>query len=234
MNPGTRIISRMLRGALMLVLTLVLMNPEAYADWFSRNERVRGSGDLETEMRDLQGFTGIVTTSFVDVDITVGSEFSVKVEADDNLLEYIETKVRRKTLYIDTRDGYSLSSHENIRVIVMLPALEVVEISGSSDMTITGVNGEELEIGITGSGDITIEGKVEDIDISVTGSGDIDARDLHCDEAYIRISGSGDIDIAVESYLDVRVSGSGDVKYWGSPKISKSISGSGDIRRHRG
>jgi hypothetical protein len=234
MNPGTRTIARILRGGLMLALTLALMNPEAYADWFSRNEKVRGSGDVEIEMRDHESFSQVVTSTFIDIDITVGEEFSVKVEADDNLIEYIETEVRRKTLYVDTRDGYSLSSRNNVRVIVTMPKLTTVDISGSSDMLITGVSGEELEIGITGSGDITLEGEIDYVDISITGSGDIDARDLKCDEAYITISGSGDIDITVESYLDVRVSGSGDVAYWGSPKVSRSISGSGDIRHRRG
>lgn len=232
MNISMDKLKRFLSGAFMLVLMLALMNPSAYADWFSRNERVRGSGDMETEMRDLEGFNEIITRTYLDIDVTVGREFSVKIEADDNLLEYIETDVRRHTLHIDVRDGYSIKSRKHIKVVISMPELEAVDISGSSDMVISGVRGEQLDIGISGSGDITLEGEIKDIDISINGSGDIDARDLQCDEAYIRISGSGDIDIAVKSYLDVRVAGSGDVNYWGSPKISKRISGSGDISQH--
>ncbi|MEI9957281.1 MAG: DUF2807 domain-containing protein [Ferruginibacter sp.] len=52
-----------------------------------------GSGNVVTENRTVDNFTGIDVSSSFDVEVKIGSPASVRVEADDNIIKYIVTKV---------------------------------------------------------------------------------------------------------------------------------------------
>lgn len=191
----------------------------------------RGSGDAETEVREVDSFDRIKIDGSTDVFVTVGEEQSVSVTTDDNLLEYIETRVRgRHTLLVTSRGSYR--SRCGVRVDVTVPELTSVRISGSGDADIEGLNGGMFEIDISGSGDVIVEGRVDEVEINIEGSGDVDARDLIATDAYVRIAGSGDVDVYAAESFDGNVYGSGDIDFYGRPEhVSRHVSGSGDISR---
>ena len=225
------------KGILIGLLALGLLSSAqpASADWWhwGKGERVKGSGKLATEMRDLKNFSAIEVKGSSDVDVTIGKSFSVEVEADDNLLEYLETEVRHGTLFISYAEGYSISTRRGSRLNITMPEIQEIEIRGSSDVRVDGAKGKELIVTIAGSGDMKLSGAVDDFEADIRGSGDIDARKLVAREAYISIKGSGDVDVAVDDFLDARISGSGDITYYGDPKVKKRVRGSGDINHRR-
>ena len=51
-------------------------------------KRVKGSGKISTETRNVSGFNSIRVSSSIDVYISQDSAFSVKVETDDNLIRH--------------------------------------------------------------------------------------------------------------------------------------------------
>lgn len=223
------------RSSLVIALatfSFAIMANSALADQWSRwgrGERIRGSGKMATEMRDLTGFTSISVNNSTDIDIIIGDKYRVELEAEDNLLEIIETEVVRGELRITTADGYSIRSRRGSRLTITMPNLEGIKISGSSDIRAQNINSDELTIEIRGSGDIELSGRAEEVEIEIRGSGDIDARDLLAVSVEIDIRGSGDVEISVEENLWVNISGSGDITYYGDPRLKKKIRGSGDI-----
>ncbi len=221
----------------LLSVLLLSMAGTANADFWNwgKGKRIKGSGTLATESRDLKDFNGIHTSGSTDIDITIGESFSVEVEADDNLLELLETEVRHGTLYVSFAEGYSINSRHNSRLTITMPSLEELDIRGSSDVRAEGLDGEELILSIAGSGDVTLVGEMKIFEVDIRGSGDVDARKLLTKEAHVSIKGSGDVDVAVEDYINARISGSGDITYYGDPRVKKRVHGSGDInhRRHR-
>ena len=82
---------------------------------------------------------------------------------------------------------------------------------------------------ITGSGNIKLEGLGDELDIRITGSGDVAAFNLDVVRARVEITGSGNAEVSVEDELDVKISGSGDVRYKGNPSLDVNISGSGRV-----
>ena len=83
---------------------------------------------------------------------------------------------------------------------------------------------------MSGSGDMDLSGKTNDLDVQVSGSGDIKAYDLDAEFVTAQVSGSADIKVTANQMLKARVSGSGDISYKGNPKkIETKTSGSGDI-----
>lgn len=205
----------------------------SYADGFSLfNNGIKGSGDLQTETRNVDTFNRIKMVGSFDVFITIGKEQSVEIRFDDNLLDYIETEVQGKTLVLDSHKSYS--SKRNCKIEITVPKLESVKLSGSGDIVINDLDNDFFEYELSGSGDLSAEGKVKDLELYLSGSGDIDTRNLVADDVYVKLSGSGDIKVYAKNSFDGKVSGSGDILYYGNPKkIDTKISGSGSIKRKK-
>jgi hypothetical protein len=72
--------------------------------------RVRGSGNIITENRTATGFNSIDVSGAIDVYIKQDSTTSVKVEADDNILEYIEVHTNGSTLENIYRRQYKIEA----------------------------------------------------------------------------------------------------------------------------
>lgn len=226
----------MKRIVVCLIITLAFLATSAIAgDWwksFGCSKGIRGSGDLVTEERDLKEFTRIKSSGSFDIIVTVGDKQSVSVTFDDNLIEYVLTRVRGKTLKIHSEESFNTRS--NCRVEITVPSIESVKLSGSGDVEVFNLNQDFFEYSVSGSGDMRAEGKVKDLEITVSGSGDIDTRELEAEDAMVTVSGSGDVKVYASQSLDAYVAGSGDVSYYGDPEdVSTSVSGSGDIKKKR-
>ena len=203
------------------------------ADWFGFGSRsIKGSGDLITEERDVGSFKRIESSGAADIFVTVGEELSVKVTLDDNLIDLIETKVRGKTLKIESRENYR--SRHGCRIEITVRELERVYLRGSGDILVERLETEFFEFKLSGSGSLVAEGATDELEVHLSGSGDIDTRDLIAREAYVSLSGSGEIKIHAEESFDGSLSGSGDIAIYGNPPdFSKSVSGSGSIRKKK-
>ncbi|MBN2347670.1 MAG: DUF2807 domain-containing protein [Bacteroidales bacterium] len=234
------------RITLFTISTLLIFSLYSCSDIW--NDCLQGNGILTEEERIEDDFTGIELTGSMDVEVTIGNDFYVSVEADDNLQRYIITRTRGDRLYIETDRNRCIRSRNPIVVHVTLPYLEYLGITGSGIIDCNYVNTDFLQLYISGSGDIYADVTVEDLqaditgsgeiklwgevingDLSITGSGKIRAFSCQFDECNATITGSGDIYAFVYDILNVNISGSGNVYYRGNPDIYSSITGSGHI-----
>lgn len=189
---------------------------------------IRGSGVEASDERQVSPFTGIDLKGSPDIMVTIGEPLSVEVTADDNLLEVIETRVADDTLFIGSKESYS--SRIGVKIKIVVPSLEKVVITGSGDISVTGLNGGLFEARVSGSGDIDAGGAVDSVEAVVTGSGTVDLDGLEAHRGVARVTGSGDIYLNVDESLDATVTGSGDIRYRGGAEdVDTSVTGSGDI-----
>lgn len=114
---------------------------------------------------------------------------------------------------------------------VALPDLPALKIKGSGDVSLMDLRQAGLEIEIEGSGHVTADGQVQQLDVSIAGSGDVDARELIAQRGNLSIAGSGNISAHVSHEVVARVAGSGDIVVRGDPPVrSKQVLGSGSVR----
>ena len=210
---------------------------------------LRGNGVVGEETRDISGFTGVVSEGEFDVFIVPDSEFSVRLEADENLIQYISTRISGNTLILDQGTRKCLRSDNPIRITVYMPHVEYlnltgsgmitgdniesdklrVELTGSGLIDLRGLNLGLLDALITGSGEMIFWGNATDADLDITGSGMIKAFHLESVNCIANISGSGNMEINVEKQLNAFISGSGSIYYQGIPSVSATITGSGAV-----
>lgn len=212
---------------------------------------VRGSGNVVNETRQVSEFDSIAFSGSGDVIVTQGDTEGLVVEAEDNLLPYIRTDVRARTLhiYFDPMDLVMVHANKTMRFHVSMKQVAgldlsgsgtvysrsitadnlVIDISGSGETTIDSLKADNLNIDISGSGKCKLAGDVSSEKLNISGSGDCNTRDLTSRNAVIDVSGSGKAIVMAADRLDVKISGSGDVFYSGNPQISQKVTGSGKI-----
>src|SRR5438552_16554256 len=81
-------------------------------------KRIRGNGNITTQTRSAGSFNSIDVSGSIDVYVKQDSSSSIKVEADDNLQQYVETVNEGNVLRIRTEQGYNLRSSRQIKVYV--------------------------------------------------------------------------------------------------------------------
>ncbi|MGB3589385.1 MAG: head GIN domain-containing protein [Tunicatimonas sp.] len=216
-------------------------------DGFGVGPTVRGSDNVITEGRILDSFSRIEVEGSANVIISQGANQQVEVEADDNIVPVITTKVRGNELEISNSRNYQ--SNNPVNVYITVPVVSAISVDGSGDVYgQTSLDGDELELDVSGSGDMDLEvfytrllvessgsgdfqivGKIVEQEIRMSGSGNYDAWELDSEICDIRISGSGDASVFASELLKAEIRGSGNIKYYGNPQVESSVTGSGDI-----
>jgi hypothetical protein len=220
---------------------------------------IRGSGNVVVQERQVSDFNEIMITGVGRVFVTQGDTESLSIETDDNLMEYIETRVRGNTLEIGFTDDTSFSPGGGRKIleptdgfVFRITAVELkgislsgaarfeveklktdqldVNLSGAGDIRVEDLNANQLDVVVSGAGDVELSGKVEEQQVNLSGLGRYQAYDLASQGAAVTISGAGGAELWVTESLDVTISGAGDVKYFGDPAISPEISGVGRIQ----
>ena len=219
---------------------------------FVGGKRVKGNGNMRTEERPQTGFKGVESYGSFDLFVSNGPTATIKIEAEENLLPYIETHIDNDILKIDTKDGYWLRPQRSVKIFVTAPDYRRIRSYGSGniigenkiactgklDLGVTGsadirmeVDAPEVDADISGSGNIQLNGQTKLFHGTVSGSGDVRAYDLKAEETRVRIAGSGNADVYASVSLDVNIAGSGDVRYKGDGKVNSNIAGSGNVKK---
>src|SRR5690242_20167523 len=136
------------------------------------NKKIKGNGNIRSETRSIGDFSRIDCPGSFHIFISQGNEPAVKVEADENLLPHIVTRVKGNTLIIKTENRVNLNPSKPIDVFVTVKQLEALNLSGSSIVTTQNtLHCSEFTVAVSGMGrlDLTVDGKSLGTDISGTG-----------------------------------------------------------------
>jgi Putative auto-transporter adhesin, head GIN domain len=193
-----------------------------------------GGGERITETRDVAPFSRIAVSESVDVTVVPGEGRQVRVYAGENVIDRVLTASSGGVLDIDIRDrGIVIGADPlgDVEVEVQASALEGVEIEGAGDVVLEGLDAQELELEVQGSGDIDASGTVDRLTATIEGAGNANLLDLRARMARVVVEGAGDAELNVSEELDVSVEGAADVSYTGNPQVRSDVSGAGEIRR---
>lgn len=211
---------------------------------------IDGVGPVVTETRSVSGFTEISNEMEAVLYITQGPEYSVRIEAQQNILDQVKTALSGSTLEIYSE--HCIDKGEPVNVYITLPVLTVLDISGSgSAFTQSNFSGASLNIDISGSGSFTSTDSITVgvLDMDISGSGSLNLL-AFVTTASADISGSGSVTLSgsgstisqdisgsgkmatfgfLVNSAYVEVSGSGNIELNATDLIDGEINGSGDI-----
>lgn len=210
---------------------------------------IKGNGIATTEGRITPEFNKIKSAGAFNIHITKGDELEVVVNAEQNIIPYIETFVSKGALNIETRGMHNIKNRLPMEVYITTPNLNGIKQSSSGIITSDYFYSDHLHISISGSGSIQAAVDAKKIDASISGSGKlelsgladlaefnnsgsgkIDSYNLALRNCKAKISGSGSMWINAVQNIHATISGSGNIFYSGNPNIETHISGSGNIK----
>lgn len=212
---------------------------------------VRGSGTVVEEVRPVSGFDSVRFRAVGDLTIRPGADEGLVVAADDNLLAYIKTEVRGRQLEIGlTSYNLNLTASRPVRYTLTVKSLRELIHAGAGNVAASGLNGDNLELELSGAGDLTltgldltgalsaqlggagtltVAGTAARQDIELSGFGEYRGGDLRTQSADIRLSGAGSGTVWATEQLIATLTGAGSVRYYGQPSVDKHITGLGSV-----
>jgi hypothetical protein len=215
-------------------------------------KRIRGNGNITTQTRSTGSFNGIDVSGNIDVYVKQDSSSSIKVEADDNLQQYIQITNEGNVLRIRTEEGYNLRSSRQIKVYVsaatfsrfeasgacnffsqgkITSASEIdYDLSGSCDMTMD-INAPKISAGASGACTLTLTGQTKDFHVRGSGSTTIKSFGLMAENVDLDISGAGDAEVYASVKLSGSISGAGSVDYKGAAQTDIHTSGATSVKK---
>lgn len=210
-----------------------------------------GSGNIITETRNTGSFDAITVGGSFEVEVKMGDTRSVLVEADDNIMEYIQTRVSGNILKINTEDLHSYSN-VHMKVYITVPELKAISASASaevlgegvlrsndklvfkassSSMIKAAVDAPEIVTDASSSATITLKGKTRTHKTEASSSSEIKTFDLLSENTTAAASSSASIEVHASVSLNAKASSSGDIEYRGGAAVSKSENSSGSVQK---
>lgn len=208
---------------------------------------VIGNRSLSTESRNLEQFDKVGNNGSYEVTIIKDTASFVIIEAESNLIKNIDTYVYNNALIIDSDEN--LIAHRPMKLEVHTNALQSTELKGSGYIQFEQFNSNDFSavisgsgyirgtvesntilLHIKGSGNIEVDGIVENGELMIDGSGEIRSYNLYLQNCDATIAGSGNLYTYTSNSLDAEIMGSGSIYYKGDPAdLNSRIDGSGRI-----
>ncbi|HUX94514.1 MAG TPA: head GIN domain-containing protein [Bacteroidales bacterium] len=211
---------------------------------------VHGNNNVITKEREAGPFSGIKVSTGIDVYIEQGNEQLLKVEADENLHEYIMTEIKGDVMHIYT--DANIRSAEKKRVYITMKEIKSVKASSAGDIigespiktdkieinaSSAGeikleIVANDIEVKVSSSGDVTLSGEADNLEADLSSAGNLNAFNLKVREAEVSVSSAGDADVNVTESLQARASSAGDIHYTGNPgHVDAHSSSAGSIHK---
>lgn len=213
--------------------------------------QVNGNGNVVTEERPVNAsFSEVKGSAGMDVFLTKGDENKIVVEADENLLEIIETNISEGRLHVTTNQNIGRAKSKKVHVtytnLDKITATSGADVIGNSVikseiLTLDSSSGADLEVDVisreiyadvSSGADLKISGKANSLICEASSGSDLKAKDLEVKKCKAKASSGADIVVNVTEEIDGRANSGGDIRYYGDPTaVSVKDGTSGSVRK---
>ncbi|MBT0608387.1 head GIN domain-containing protein [Aequorivita echinoideorum] len=210
-----------------------------------------GNGNVVTEERTVsENFTEIRGSEGLNVEITQGDENKITVEADENLLQYIETEVESGKLKIGTSENIGRATAKNVYVtfkqVNTLEASSGAELISknvvkSENLSLNSSSGANLDVEIfakkstaksSSGSQLLLRGKSSALVADASSGSKLDAKQLLVIDCDAEASSGATVTVNVKERLETRASSGGEINYYGNPSaVNSDKSRSGSVNK---
>lgn len=214
-------------------------------------EQVEGSGNVIEETRDVRDFSRVRLAGFGRLHIERGETESLRIEAEDNFMQYITTEVKGEELDIRWQKNIVVTNNKPINFYLTVKSLDTITLDGAGDIEAPDMRAETFTVNangagnfdlldleadtfvvtLSGAGNVMVTGEVTAQTVEINGLGRYQARDLTSEKAKIEINAAGSATMRVSTDLDATINGAGSIDYYGNPTVSQRVNGVGRISR---
>ncbi len=221
----------------------LLMMTGTFAGFAQEKKKVEGSGNVITRDVTVSPFTDLQVGGVFSVSLTQGDKESVRIEAEDNLQEFVEVKNEGSKLVLSSKKNADYTTKKGIKVYVTFKSLKNMDLNAVGSISSTeslsfgdlkvrnsSVGSLDLKLSVTNIdvqnnsvGSVKLEGKANRAVIVNNGVGSIKASDFVVQDLDIDNQGVGSAEVNAAKTISVKDSFLGKVKNHGSATVKKKV-----------
>ena len=213
---------------------------------------IKGNGKIVEKTINLANVNEILNSGIFNVIIKQGDMENARIETDENIMEYVSTKIENNKCSFITKDHINYNPTK-ANIYINLKKIQLVTNSGTGNINIIGFSCQdplklintgtgncnlnatithELSIENNGVGTMNLNGRSNSLFIDNSGVGNIDAYSFMVDTADIQNNGVGSVNICVSKLISVSNNGVGNISYKGNPIVKEiNKNGIGTIKK---
>ena len=218
--------------------------------FFSACHYRTGSGNIVTEKRSTGSFTGVSAAGGFQVEIKNGPAEEVTVEADDNLIKYIETDVSGGQLRIRLKVHNVNDAH--LKVFITAPEINKLNASAAADIEAkdglkssgeinlqassaakitTAVDAPSVKADASSAGEISLSGRTKNFTAESSSGSNIKASQLLSENTVATASSGASAHVHASVTLEANASSGGNINYLGGANVKVSQSSGGSVNK---
>jgi len=233
-----------MRKNLFLILAITALGFSTMAqrnDKYDDKDRIEGSGNVITKDISVKSFDELNASGIFNLQLSQGDKETVKIEADDNLMDLFIVENEGSTLKISMKKNSNFNSKKHLKVYVTFKALKSMNLSmvggTSSDeklkfadlklknqsvgsvslnMTLQTLNLENQSVG-----SVKLEGSADNAVVKNNSVGSINAGNFVVQKMEIENNGVGSATVNAEKELKYSDSFLGKVSNKGNATVKK-------------
>ncbi len=218
----------------------------------SKDEEVEPSASVTTVEHEAKGYNRIDIQDTFEAEVYFSNdEEHVRIEANENLHQYIHVEVDMQTLVIRLDDNISLEGqsvtlkayittdhiyHYAGSGAVSIQVKDTVA-SGSFELHLSGASalsgtllGGDVNAVVTGASSLNLKGTADKFTLDAEGACTMEGFDFHADWLHANLEGGSTASLTVNTKLDVWASGASTVYYMGEGIINtQELTGASQI-----
>ncbi|HLP17483.1 MAG TPA: head GIN domain-containing protein [Bacteroidota bacterium] len=197
----------------------------------SHDDTIRGSGSIVSQTRTVDVCDGIAVKAVGKVYLTQAETQSIRIEADDNIINSVVSEKKNGVLVVGLPDGQY--SDITLRIYVSMKNVNTLSIDGAGTIEcVQPLTAPSLSCVITGAGTMSLSGQGNELACSIIGAGSINARAFTAKNCTAVVTGAGNCTVNCTDKLSATVNGVGSIVYYGEPPVvQSSVAGVGQITK---
>ncbi|MEM6641529.1 MAG: PspC domain-containing protein [Bacteroidota bacterium] len=220
----------------------------------SASKRFQKGRTAKPDQYGYEDFDEIVLVSMMDFEIVKSERFSLQIDGDEEDLEEIYVKQTGDELEIRYKKEWNwwkdASRKDRVKVLIELPRLEHLEISGACEGSVKGFNNSDISFDIvgasqvladvspeylgadvTGASSLTLEGKAKEMEIDLTGASRLDAFNFEAVDVDVSAIGASTAKVYASEELNAVAAGASSIRYRGSANVTSDSNGFSSVKK---
>ena len=201
------------------------------------------------EDREVPAFDSVHVASGIRATVAVGARKPVHLEADEDVLETIETRVEDRTLHVGFKPRSRIWSSGEVTVSVQTPELHAVagsggamvratftrwpecaiSASGGSEVHVRGLDARQLAVEGSGGAILDVSGRADQLELQLSGGSHFDARQFEARNVDVQGSGGSVAELRASGKVRGALSGGSEMHVRGGARASVATSGGSEL-----
>ncbi len=214
--------------------------------------KLQGSGTLAVRSITVSSFARLHLSVQGTVYFVMGDDERIEIEADDNLLDYVQAVNSGRTLFVTSENKLRSPAFTALRITVYLRQLTELSIACDGDVvcpnvlrvpdpltvkiqsngaTELAVEAPALIISIASDGHTTLRGAAGDVQLKAHSHGNVLAGELRTQHLKVTNKCDGNVEVYAEQTIAAQHMGNGYLHYAGPARLTEvRANGSGPVK----